>query len=156
MTSHDPASPSISGAIDVSRLRMAIVRLARRQRQHAETGLTPTLQSALAVIDVQGPLTLGELATFEQVEPPTITRIVSKLEETGLVLRFADPEDGRICRVDLTVEGRRQLHESRERRDRWLRDRLDELDVGDIDALAAAIAPLERLLESAKRPETAR
>ena len=90
MTSSVPPAARASGEVDVSRLRLAIVRMARRQRQHAGTGLTPTLQSALAVIDVRGPLTLGQLAAFEQVVPPSITRIVSKLEEMGLVLRLAE------------------------------------------------------------------
>lgn len=98
---------------------------------------------------------MGQLAAFEQVVPPSITRIVSKLEEMGLVLRLADPDDGRVIRVDLTPDGRCQLEESRVRRDRWLRDRLDELDDDDVEAIVAAIEPLERLLEVSKRPEAA-
>jgi DNA-binding MarR family transcriptional regulator len=121
--------------LDVARLRLAIVRLARKQRQQAGTGLTPSLQSALAMIDVRGPLTMGELAAVEQISPPTITRIVSKLD------------DGRIARVEVTAEGHRQLAESRERRDVWLRKRLDGLARDDLAALVAAIGPLERLLE---------
>ncbi len=132
--------------IDVARLRLAIVRLARRQRQQSGTGLTPSLQSALAVIDVHGPLTLGELAAAERISPPTTTRIVAKLEETGLVTRAAAPDDGRVTIVQVTDVGSRQLAESRVRRDAWLRDRLAELPGADVDALAAAIEPLERLL----------
>lgn len=135
--------------IDVARLRLAIVRLARRQRQQSGTGLTPSLQSALAVVDTRGPLTLGELAAFEQVSPPTTTRIVAKLEEMGLVARTVDPDDRRITRVDVTAEGHGQLAESRERRDAWLRDRLSELPAADVDALAAAVEPLEHLLRTA-------
>lgn len=134
--------------IDVARLRLAIVRLARRQRQQSGTGLTPSLQSALAVVDARGPLTLGELAAIEQVSPPTTTRIVAKLEEMGLVERTADPDDRRITRVDATDHGRSQLAESRERRDAWLRDRLAELAESDVAALAAAVAPLEHLLRT--------
>jgi DNA-binding MarR family transcriptional regulator len=137
--------------IDVARFRLAIVRLARKQRQQAGTGLTPSLQSALAMIDACGPLTLGELAAVEQVSPPTITRIVSKLEDTGLVARVADPDDGRVTRVDVTDEGHQQLVESRERRDVWLRQRLDDLAPDDLAALVAAIEPLEHLLEVTDR-----
>ena len=132
--------------IDVARFRLAIVRLARRQRQQAGTGLTSSLQSALAVLDVHGPLTLGELAGVEQISPPTITRIVSKLEEMDLVERTTDPDDRRVCRVAVTPEGHRQMVESRERRDVWLRQRLDDLDADEIAALAAAVEPIERLL----------
>lgn len=132
--------------IDVARLRLAIVRLARRQRQQSGTGLTPSLQSALAVIDVHGPLTLGELATTERVSPPTTTRIVAKLEEMGLVSRAPSPDDRRVTIVEATEEGSQQLAESRIRRDAWLRDRLADLPADDVAALAAAIDPLERLL----------
>lgn len=137
---------SIAPRVDVARLRLAIVRLARRQRQQSGTGLTSSLQSALAVLDVRGPMTLGELATVEQVSPPTTTRLVAKLEEMGLVTRTVDPHDRRVTRVDATPEGRRQLADSRDRRDAWLRDRLADLPDADLDALVAAIEPLERLL----------
>lgn len=140
-----------TSGIEVARFRLAIVRLARKQRQQAGTGLTPSLQSALAMIDVHGPLTLGELAAVEQVSPPTITRIVSRLEEMGLVARIADPDDGRVTRVDVSAEGHRQLAESRERRDVWLRQRLGDLAPEDFAALVAAIEPLERLLEVTDR-----
>lgn len=144
-----PAPPD--SAIDVARLRLAVVRLARRQRQQSGTGLTPSLQSALAMIDLRGPLTLGELAAVEQIAPPTTTRIVAKLEEMALVERATDPTDRRVSRVAVTAEGHRQLAESRERRDVWLRRRLGELDPADVEALAAAIEPLERLLHVTDR-----
>lgn len=146
-------SSATAQRVDVARFRLAIVRLARRQRQQSGTGLTPSLQSALAVIDARGPLTLGELAAVEQVSPPTTTRLVTKLEEMGLVVRTADPSDGRVSRVDVTVEGHRQLAESRERRDTWLRARLAELSSDDVDALVAAVGALERLLEVADDPD---
>ncbi|WP_436793330.1 MarR family winged helix-turn-helix transcriptional regulator [Actinospongicola halichondriae] len=145
-------SASLPHTVDVARLRLAIVRLARRQRQQSGTGLTPSLQSALAIVDVRGPLTLGELAAVERVSPPTITRIVAKLEEMGLVSRTSDPADGRVTRVDVTNTGREQLAESRVRRDAWLRDRLEELPPSDVEALVAAIGPLERLLAAADEP----
>jgi DNA-binding MarR family transcriptional regulator len=140
--------------IDVARFRLAIVRLARRQRQQSGTGLTPSLQSALAVVDVRGPLTLGELAAVERISPPTTTRIVAKLEQLGLVERTTDPDDRRVARVAVTEDGHRQLAESRDRRDTWLRGRLAELDPSDLATLVAAIEPLERLLEATEEPDS--
>lgn len=148
-----PTTPASTpgSTIDVARFRLAIVRLARRQRQQAGTGLSTSLQSALAMIDLRGPLTLGELAAVEQVSPPTTTRFVSKLEAMRLVERVPDPVDRRVCRVAITPEGHRQLAESRARRDLWLRQRLGDLDADDIAAIAAAIEPLEHLLEASER-----
>lgn len=138
---------------EVARLRLAVVRLARRQRQLSGTGLTPSLQSALAVVDVQRSLTLGELAAVEQVSAPTVTRLVDKLEELGLVVREPDPDDRRVTRVVITDVGHKQLAESRERRDAWLRDRLTSLDSADFDAIFAAVEPMERLLATDDRTE---
>ena len=133
-------------AVDVTRLRLAIVRLARRQRQQSDIDLTLGLQSALGIIDVEGPLTLGELAALEQVSAPTISRMVDRLEDRGLVTRTPDVSDRRCVRIEMTDAGRDQLCEARVRRDAWVRARLDALDDADREALAAAVGPLERML----------
>lgn len=132
--------------MDVTRLRLAVARLARRQRQQSDIDLTMGLQSALGVIDVEGPLTLGELAALEHVSAPTVSRMVDQLEDRGLVTRTPDRSDRRCVRIEMTDEGRAQLSEARARRDAWVRARLDTLDGSDREALAAAVGPLERLL----------
>jgi DNA-binding MarR family transcriptional regulator len=99
----------------------------------------------LASIDVNTTLTLGELAAIEQVAPPTITRIVAKLADDGLVERTTDPVDRRVARVSVTTEGHRRMDLSRHRRNAWLARRLDELPADDTERLAAALAVLEEL-----------
>jgi len=128
-----------------SRLRLATARLARRLRQLSGTGLSPSQYSALVTIDVHGPLTLGRLAKIEQVAPPTITRVVGKLEEDGLVVRQVDAHDRRIVRVEVTAEGHRRLDHSRQRRNLWLAQRLDTFDAGELADVAAALRVLEVL-----------
>ncbi len=130
----------------VARLRLAMARLARRQRQAASTGLTPSQQSALSMIDVHGPISLGELAELEQVARPTITRIAAKLEEQGLVDRLIDTDDRRFARVAITSSGHERLEETRHRRNRWLTERIETLAADDIAAILAVVEPLERLL----------
>jgi MarR family transcriptional regulator, organic hydroperoxide resistance regulator len=48
----------------------------------------------------------GELAERLGVEPPTITKMLRRLEACGFVERRADPEDARSLRVYLTRQGR--------------------------------------------------
>ena len=48
----------------------------------------------------------GELAERLGVEPPTVTKMLRRLERCGLVSRRQDPEDARSFRVYLTDEGR--------------------------------------------------
>ena len=127
------------------RLRLASARLHRRLRQEADAGLSPSQQSALGTIDLQGPMTLGDLATAEHVTPPTITKVIARLEEEGLVDRTVDPTDRRITRVSTTREGRRRLEHSRARRNAFLAVRLEELGPDAVRRLHDAIDALEEL-----------
>src|SRR3954462_3251460 len=76
------------------RLHSAAIHLLRRLRREDDASGLPAPQlSALSVIVFGGPITLGALAAAEQVRPPTITRVVATLEESGLVVRETDDAD---------------------------------------------------------------
>ncbi len=136
-----------SDAEMAARLRLAVLRLSRRLRQQVAGGVTSSQVSALATIERLGTPTLGELASSEQVQPPSMTKIVMSLEAAGLVARHEDHADGRIVRVGLTGDGRRTLQRSRSLRTAYLVRRLRGLSGDDRDALAAAVALLEHLVE---------
>ena len=88
-------------------LREAIQRLSRRVRQARPVGdLTFSQLSALTSLQLAGALTPRELADVERVQPPTMTKIVGKLEERGLVARTPHPTDGRQVILAATDEGR--------------------------------------------------
>jgi DNA-binding MarR family transcriptional regulator len=141
-----------AGQADLAvRLRLAIARTARRLRQEAGEELSPSQTAALATIDRHGPLTPSELATREGIQRPTVTRIVSRLEEGGLVQRTRDPQDGRSALVALTPEGRELLARGRTRKDAYLARRLRELDAEERATLQRAATILERLLEEEGR-----
>ena len=127
------------------RLRLSATRLARRLRQESGTDLTPSQLAALASIDRHGPLTLGALAEVERVAPPSITKVVAKLEAADLVVRRADDADRRVAWVSLTPTGASRLARIRRLRSRWLATRLAELDAADRARLAAALDVLEEL-----------
>jgi DNA-binding MarR family transcriptional regulator len=130
-----------------ARLRVALVRLTRALRQRGNVGndLTATLLGALGTVETRGPMTLGELAAAEDVQPPTMTKVVSKLEDRGLVQREVDPADRRVARVRVTDAGRTLIAESRTRRDAFLAQRLATLSAEDAAAVEAALPVLERL-----------
>jgi DNA-binding MarR family transcriptional regulator len=130
-----------------SRLRMVVARLSRRLRQEANEGATPSQLAALATIERHGPITLGDLAGHERVRPPTMTRIVAGLEETGLVRREIDPSDRRVARVTITAGGSRLLARSRTRKDAFLASLLEHLDADDLAVVEQAVPILERLIE---------
>src|SRR4051794_18041517 len=128
-------------------LRLAVTRTARRLRQEAGVGLSPSLSAALATIDRHGPLTPSELAGRERVQRPTATRMLARLEEDGLVARTADLHDRRSYLVAVTPAGRELLAALRDRKDAYLARRLRELDPDERAALARAAEVLERLLD---------
>ena len=66
--------------------------MARRLRQEAGAELSPSQTAALATIEKHGPLTPSELANRERVQRPTVTRVMGRLEEAGLIARAADPD----------------------------------------------------------------
>jgi DNA-binding MarR family transcriptional regulator len=121
--------------------------LARRLRQEAEAGITPSMLAALSSVQGQGPLTMRDLCGIEQVQPPTMTRIVAGLVEAGLVEREADPQDGRVVWVSVTADGRRLLERSRGRKEAYLARALRSLEPGELETLHDAAALLERLTD---------
>ena len=128
-------------------LRMVVMRLARRLRQQAEGDVTASQLSALATVERLGPLTLGELAAAEQIQPPSTTKIVSRLEEHGFVIREPDERDRRIARVRISDEGRRYVARSRTRRNAYLAERLRAFDAEERALLERALPLLERLVD---------
>jgi DNA-binding MarR family transcriptional regulator len=128
-------------------LRFGITRTARRLRQEAGGSLSPSQSAALATIERHGPLTPSELAAREQVQRPTVTRVLARLEEAGLVERAGDPADRRSTLVTITGDGRALLAAQRTRKDAYLAKRLAALSPEDRATLARAAALLEDLFE---------
>ncbi|HEY4132238.1 MAG TPA: MarR family transcriptional regulator [Gemmatimonadaceae bacterium] len=116
----------------------------RLRREDDASGLPAPALSALSVIVFGGPITLGALATAEQVRPPTITKLVASLEQDGLVERQVDANDRRVVRVKATARGSRLLQDGRRRRVASLATSLAELPAQERDALAKAVPILER------------
>lgn len=130
-----------SHAVDsVLHTAMSIGRLMRQRV--AGDQLEPAAYWVLKHLD-RGSLRITELATSIQLDTSTASRHVSQLERSGLVARSQDPDDRRAQRIDLTPEGRAQLHASLTRR----RDALasafegwDAADMADLDRLLSRLA----------------
>jgi DNA-binding MarR family transcriptional regulator len=137
----------ITSADLAGHLRLVIARAARRLRQEAGADLSPALSAALATVERHGPLTPSELAVRERIQRPTVTRILARLEEAGLVTRTADPQDRRSSLVAATAAGRALMEESRTRKTAFLARRLEGLDPADRATLERAATILESILE---------
>jgi DNA-binding MarR family transcriptional regulator len=129
-----------------STIRLSILRMARRLRsQRVNTAVTLSQLSALATVKKFGPLSAGEIASIEQVQPPSMTKILAGLELGGLIERRSHPDDRRQSIIEISEAGQILLLDEARARDEWLAVKLDALDKADLATLAAAAEVLERL-----------
>ncbi len=127
-------------------LRDAIYRFNRRSRQTRPVGdLTVAQFSALTSLEVGGALTPSELAEVERVQPPTMTKLVARLEERGLVRRTPHPSDRRQVILSVTDAGQAILAQVERARDEWLSRRLAELSAEEREILRRAAEILRRV-----------
>jgi DNA-binding MarR family transcriptional regulator len=139
---------AVTGSGDelATRLRLAVGRLSRRVRIDGGEQVPPLQLSALVTVEQHGPLRLSELARREAVTAPTMSRVLSALDEQGLVVRSPDPQDARGVLITLSPEGARRLDEVRTQRTALIARRLTRLDDAQRSALIAALPALEALL----------
>jgi DNA-binding MarR family transcriptional regulator len=133
-----------------SQLRLSVMRLRRRlaNERHPDNELSLGAMAVLGSLYVRGELTIGELASLERVQPPSMTRTVTCLESDGRVQRRPHETDGRQVVVVLTESGREIVQADRRRRDAWLSRRLAELTPHERAVLREAAPILERLSSS--------
>src|SRR3954451_19731240 len=142
-------TPSSATADLASKLRPSLLRLTRLVRsQRADASVTLTHISALFTLEKNGPMSAGDLAACERVQPPSMTKILATLEERALVRREVHPSDRRSAIIAITEAGRVLLASERQRRDAWLTQRLARLTSEERAALRNVIPILDKLAEA--------
>jgi DNA-binding MarR family transcriptional regulator len=132
-----------------SALRPSLLRLTRLVRnQRADLSVSLTELSALGTLRKHGPMSAGELAAHERVQPPSMTKVIASLEQRGLAVREAHPRDRRSAIIALTTAGRELLDSERRRRDAWLSQRLARLTPDERALVRDVIPVLEKLAEN--------
>jgi DNA-binding MarR family transcriptional regulator len=127
-------------------LRLAVMRFSRRLRnQRVDTSVTLTHLAALSPLKRNGPMSPGELAAQERVQPPSMTRVVVALEGMGLVTRTPHPTDGRQVIIGLTPAAEEMLSAEARAREAWLSGRLQELTAEERSVLREAAEIMEKL-----------
>jgi DNA-binding MarR family transcriptional regulator len=123
-----------------SAFRIAVMRLSRRLRsERSDETLGLSQLSALATLIRNGPLSPTALAELERIQPPSMTRVITALEERGLLERAPHPTDGRQSVIVL---------EDRRRRAAWLAQRFATLSPEEQQQIADALPLIERIGES--------
>ena len=130
-----------------NRLRPALLRLNRELRRELHTlGVTGGQVSLLIKIQKERGIGVRELARWERMSTPGMSKYIARLEAAGLVRRTEVPDRRRVG-LELTPEGTRVLASVKRRRTAWLAERLRGLSPEELDAVDAAVEPLLKLLE---------
>lgn len=146
MTTVEKAAGSDAGL--AAELRVSVMRLRRRLagERHPDNELSINQMAVLGCLyRHEGALTVGELAALERVQPPSMTRTINCLQESGDVVRRPHESDGRQVVVELSDQGRARVLADRARRDAWLDRRLRELTPDERAVLRKAAPILEAL-----------
>jgi DNA-binding MarR family transcriptional regulator len=127
-------------------LRPSLLRLTRIIRnQRVDISVTLTQLSAMGSLYKRGPMSAGELATCERVQPPSMTKVLANLEERGLVRRDQHPGDRRQAIIAITDAGIALLESERRSRDAWLSLRLAQLTPDERALLREVVPVLDKL-----------
>lgn len=129
--------------VDVEQQLAVFWRRGRAASIGLSRGLHPDLDPAayglLTILHREGPQRVTDLAAAVGVGKPTISRQIALLEEVGLVVKEADPSDGRAQQVTLTPEGESHVAELKRRRHEFFADRLASWDPQELADLAGYI-----------------
>ena len=131
-------------------LRRGTMRLGRRLRlERPEPSGTGAELSVLGLLYRRGPMSAGELAWAERVQPQSLTRTLAALEERGMVNRQPDSADRRRSVLSITESGRAVLYADVAQRDSWLALAIaDQLSPAEAQLLMMAGELMERLAEA--------
>jgi DNA-binding MarR family transcriptional regulator len=131
-------------------VRRGASRLARRLRlERSGPGETLLRLSVLGHLARRGPMSAGELANADRLQPQSLTRTLAGLEQEQLVTRQADQVDRRRSLLEITDAGLAVLHDDMRQRDSWLaRAMTRQLTETECQFLRVAADLMERLAET--------
>lgn len=147
-----PSEDTLDAALQTVEHQISLFwRRARSVSQQLSRQVHPDMEPAayglLTVIRKEGPIRLTELASCIGVGKPSVSRQIAFLESIGLVVKEADPLDGRAQTIRLTPHGEEKMHQVQDARRQVFRERLGEWPVEDLEALATYMAKLNATYE---------
>lgn len=131
-----------------STLWQGMARLHRRLRAERGHGLSFNRLSVLSLLHRGGPMTATALASAERLQPQSLTRMLARLENDGLIVRRPDEADRRQVLIEVTHEGVSVLTEDTRRREEWLAGMMAERLTGtEREVLRLAAGLMDRLAD---------
>lgn len=160
----DARNPAIRGgrqsgkriAMAFNHKKSITFRLAQASKAHrarsgthlARIGLHPGQEAVLKVLGETDGLTMSQLALALGVQPPTVTKMITRLSAQGLLRREMSSADGRLARVFLTDSGRERIAAVDKAWKRLEREALAGLDDKDRKKLRKLLRLIEKNLSA--------
>ncbi len=158
-----PGVAEVSGAAEVSGVASAtsealgaqlvtLVKLLVAMRQHAPVPHPAVDHTHYPVLFAlaAGPQRISDLAGCAHADISTVSRQVTHLVHHGLLVKVADPDDGRAHRVSLTDDGRTAIDRTITARGEWLAAIMSDWSDADARAFLDQLNRFADSLETAK------
>ncbi|MFJ9931302.1 MULTISPECIES: MarR family winged helix-turn-helix transcriptional regulator [Streptomyces] len=110
--------------------------LSSTTRRHQEGRLERSAYIMLSRIEVQGPMSIGQLSDAFQLDVSTVNRQTAHAMRAGLLERIPDPEGGMARKFRLTEEGERRLREERDTHVKDLDRVFEDWSAEDVETFA--------------------
>lgn len=127
----------------LTRLLAATHRLSRSATIRLEHGYSASHYRTLGILADGTPLRIGQLAEYNKISQPGMTKMLASLESRDLVQRIQDPTDSRAWLIDITATGREALVQRRLELAMVLEQDFVSLSAREIAVLAEAAEILE-------------
>ncbi|MCE0777564.1 MarR family winged helix-turn-helix transcriptional regulator [Pseudomonas sp. NMI542_15] len=128
--------------VDETRKRLLVI--SQIMRREAESLPITTTQGAVLSLLQVAPMTVSELAAAEGIRTPTMSQILSRMEEAGWVERPQGTGKGKV--ICLSTAGKLLCEEVKSKRNNTLKERFKSLTAEDLDKLKPTLVLLDKLM----------
>lgn len=132
-------------------LRSVIALLHKTLRRQAgvtqEYSLTET--ETIGLLSRQKSMLPTELASATRITTQSMSQILKKLEENGIIIRTPSEQDKRKVYISLSAQGKKLIEKYRMKRDEWLNHEIETLlSTKEKDVLMKAVPILHKLINT--------
>lgn len=144
---HDSRRTAAKANIDALTLAISVRSLPRMVASLLSTQLTIQQLKVLTSVVVSDQRSTSELATVFEVSMATMSKLVERLVDQGLVIRVVDPDDQRVRRLSPTPLGRDVIAQLMATRPEMGADVLEGLDLAELESLERGLRAINRELQ---------
>ena len=149
---HTPNEEAVNAA---TKVRRSVTHLARRLRGlRSDHGISGSKLAILGwLFRASAPITATDLARLERLQPQSLTRIITELDEQGLIRRTPDSVDRRQILIEVTQAGKELLIVDAYRQNQWLTETMAaRMTKAEREILAIAADLLDKLASEPVAP----